>query len=96
MLAKHPAVLLCAVVAMPDEKWGEVPCAFVEAKDGAEVTEEELIAYARERLAGFKTPKEGGVRRIAKDRHGEDPEIRAAQEPLRGLTRGGLPKPGAA
>ena len=57
VLAKHPAVLLCAVVAMPDEKWGEVPCAFVEAKDGAEVTEEELIAYARERLAGFKTPK---------------------------------------
>jgi fatty-acyl-CoA synthase len=53
----HPAVLLCAVVAKPDEKWGEVPCAFVEVKDGAETSEAELIAFARERLAGFKTPK---------------------------------------
>ncbi|WP_102224364.1 AMP-binding protein [Acidimangrovimonas sediminis] len=56
-LARHPAVSLCAVVAKPDEKWGEVPCAFVELKDGAEVTEKELIAFCRERLAGFKTPK---------------------------------------
>jgi len=57
VLMKHPAVLLCAVVAKPDEKWGEVPCAFVEVKDGANVTEQDLIAFARERLAGFKTPK---------------------------------------
>ncbi|MEQ9261378.1 MAG: AMP-binding protein [Roseovarius sp.] len=57
VLMRHPAVLLCAVVAKPDDKWGEVPCAFVEAKEGAEVTGEELIAFARERLAGFKTPK---------------------------------------
>ncbi|MEL7258182.1 MAG: long-chain-fatty-acid--CoA ligase [Pseudomonadota bacterium] len=56
-LMKHPAVLLCAVVAMPDEKWGEVPCAFVELKDGVETTEEELIGFAREKLAGFKSPK---------------------------------------
>ena len=56
-LMHHPAVLLCAVVAKPDEKWGEVPCAFVELKEGAEATEEELIAFARDRLAGFKTPK---------------------------------------
>ncbi|HHS89429.1 MAG TPA: acyl-CoA synthetase, partial [Rhodobacteraceae bacterium] len=56
-LMHHPAVLLCAVVAKPDEKWGEVPCAFVELKPGAEVGEKELIAFARERLAGFKTPK---------------------------------------
>ena len=56
-LMKHPAVLLCAVVAMPDEKWGEVPCAFVELKDGVEATEEELIGFAREKLAGFKSPK---------------------------------------
>jgi fatty-acyl-CoA synthase len=54
---RHPAVLLCAVVAKPDDKWGEVPCAFVELKDGAEATEADLIAFARERLAGFKTPK---------------------------------------
>jgi fatty-acyl-CoA synthase len=57
-LMHHPAVMLCAVVAKPDEKWGEVPCAFVELKDGREATEEELIAFARGRLAGFKTPKQ--------------------------------------
>jgi len=57
VLMRHPAVLLCAVVAKPDEKWGEVPCAFVELKDGAEVSEADLIAFVRERLAGFKTPK---------------------------------------
>src|SRR6056297_2203941 len=57
VLMKHPAVLLCAVVAKPDEKWGEVPCAFVEVKDGATVTGDDLIAFTRERLAGFKTPK---------------------------------------
>ncbi|SMH32311.1 AMP-binding protein [Maritimibacter sp. HL-12] len=56
-LMHHPAVSLCAVVAKPDDKWGEVPCAFVELKEGAAASEEELIAFARERLAGFKTPK---------------------------------------
>ncbi|MFQ5437456.1 MAG: AMP-binding protein [Paracoccaceae bacterium] len=53
----HPAVSLCAVVARPDEKWGETPCAFVELKPGAHATHSELIAFCRERLAGFKTPK---------------------------------------
>lgn len=57
VLMHHPAVLLCAVVAKPDEKWGEVPCAFVELKEGQAATEAELIAFARSRLAGFKTPK---------------------------------------
>jgi len=57
VLMRHPAVLLCAVVARPDEKWGEVPCAFVELKDGATAEEADLIAFSRERLAGFKTPK---------------------------------------
>ena len=57
VLMKHPAVSLAAVVALPDEKWGEVPCACIEVKPGAEVTEAELIAFCRERLAGFKTPK---------------------------------------
>ena len=56
-LMHHPAVSLCAVVALADEKWGEVPCAFIETKDGATVTSDEIIAFARERLAGFKTPK---------------------------------------
>ena len=56
-LMHHTAVNLCAVVAKPDDKWGEVPCAFVELKDGAQATEAEIIAFTRERLAGFKCPK---------------------------------------
>jgi len=56
-LMAHPAVSLCAVVAKPHEKWGEVPCAFIELKEGAEANEADLITFARERLAGFKTPK---------------------------------------
>ena len=57
VLMSHPSVMLCAVVAKVDDKWGEVPCAFVELKEGLNVTEEELIAFARTQLAGFKTPK---------------------------------------
>ncbi len=57
VLMKHPSVGLVAVVAKPDEKWGEVPCACVELKGGATASEAELIAFCRERLAGFKTPK---------------------------------------
>jgi len=56
-LMGHDAVMLAAVVAKPDEKWGEVPCAFVELKPGVEVDEATLIAFARETLAGFKAPK---------------------------------------
>jgi len=56
-LMHHPAVLLAAVVARPDEKWGETPCAFVELKPDTSTTEDELIAFCRKRLAGFKTPK---------------------------------------
>ncbi|MBB3993316.1 fatty-acyl-CoA synthase [Sulfitobacter undariae] len=56
-LMGHDAVMLAAVVAKPDEKWGEVPCAFVELKEGAIVDEETLIAFTRETLAGFKAPK---------------------------------------
>ena len=57
ILYKHPAVLFAAVVAKPDAKWGEVPCAFVELKDSARATEAEIIAYCREHMPGFKTPK---------------------------------------
>ncbi len=57
VLMAHPAVLLCAVVAKPDDKWGEVPCAFVELKEGAQASPEDLISHARSKLAGFKTPK---------------------------------------
>jgi fatty-acyl-CoA synthase len=53
----HPAVLECAVVAVPHERWGEVPKAFVALRPGATATEEEIIAFCRERLAHFKCPK---------------------------------------
>jgi fatty-acyl-CoA synthase len=57
VLYKHPAVLFAAVVAKPDAKWGEVPCAFVELKDNASATETEIIAFCRDQMPGFKTPK---------------------------------------
>jgi fatty-acyl-CoA synthase len=57
VLMGHPDVNLAAVVAKADEKWGEVPCAFVELKSGATADEAALIAFTRETLAGFKTPK---------------------------------------
>ena len=58
VLYRHPAVMFAAVVAKPDEKWGETPCAFVEKKPGNEsVSEADLVAYCRESLAHFKCPK---------------------------------------
>lgn len=56
-LHRHPAVLAAAVVARPDEKWGESPCAFVELVEGATLAEEELLAFCRDHLAGFKMPR---------------------------------------
>ena len=56
-LAKHPSVSIAAVVAKPDEKWGEVPCAFIEAVKDKSTTEKELIDFCKETLANFKVPK---------------------------------------
>ncbi|MFO1136776.1 MAG: acyl-CoA synthetase [Rhodoblastus sp.] len=56
-LFKHPSVAQAAVVARPDDKWGETPCAFVELKPGASATEEELIEWCKTKLARFKCPK---------------------------------------
>jgi len=56
-LYKHPAVDVAAVVAMPDEKWGEVPCAFIELANGASASETELIEYCGKNMARFKRPK---------------------------------------
>ncbi len=57
MLYRHPAIVSVAVVAAPDARWGEVPCAFVELREGATLGEEELRAHCRQYLAGFKVPK---------------------------------------
>ena len=57
VMFRHPRILEAAVVAAPDDKWGEVPCAFVCLKEGEEMTEAEFIAYCRAELAGFKMPK---------------------------------------
>ena len=57
VLYKHPDVQAAAVVARPDEKWGETPCAFVELKPGSDTTETDLMAFCKEHLASFKSPK---------------------------------------
>jgi fatty-acyl-CoA synthase len=57
VLYRHPAVMEAAIVARPDEKWGETPCAFVGLKPGSTVTEQELIAFCRANMAHFKAPK---------------------------------------
>ncbi|BCN38127.1 acyl-CoA synthetase [Alicycliphilus denitrificans] len=57
VLYRHPDVLAAAVVAKPDEKWGETPCAFVELKAGAQTTPEDIVAHCKKHLAGFKVPR---------------------------------------
>ena len=56
-LYRHPAVMACGVVAAPDPKWGETPCAFVELRTGASATEADIIAHCRAHLAPFKIPR---------------------------------------
>ena len=53
----HPDIQTAAVVARPEPKWGEAPCAFVELRPGASATQADIIAFCRSQLAGFKTPK---------------------------------------
>ena len=57
VLHKHPQVTAAAVVAMPDEKWGETPCAFVELVDDGSVSSADLVDWCRQHMAGFKVPR---------------------------------------
>ena len=85
-LYSHPEVALAAVVAMPDEKWGEVPCAFVERTADAQVTEEELLAHCRDRLAGFMRPKKIVFAELPKTTTGKilKTDLRSKVKSLRG------------
>ncbi len=71
VLYRHPAVIAAAVVAQPDEKWGETPCAFIELRPGASVTEEEIIAFCREHMARYKVPRRVVFREIPKTSTGK-------------------------
>jgi fatty-acyl-CoA synthase len=71
VLHQHPAVLLAAVVAVPDDKWGEIPFAFIELKPGASATAEELLQFARKHLAGFKVPRRFAFRELPKTATGK-------------------------
>ena len=96
-LCRHPAVLECAVVAIPDEHWGERPKAFVALKPGETATEDELIAFCRERPGALQVPGGGRVRRAAEERHRQGAEKRAAgagTRPRRRVMRSSL-KPNA-
>jgi fatty-acyl-CoA synthase len=83
VLYKHPAISAAAVVAKDDEKWGETPCAFVEIAPGSSVTEEEVIAWCRERLAHFKAPRHVVFTELPKTSTGKIQKFK-----LREMTRG--------
>ena len=71
ILYQHPAVMTAAVVAKPDPRWQEVPCAFIELKHGAEATPEEIIEYCKQHLARFKVPKDVVITEIPKTSTGK-------------------------
>ncbi|MGE4612565.1 MAG: acyl-CoA synthetase [Paracoccaceae bacterium] len=81
-LYAHPSVLACAVVARPDDKWGETPCAFVELKPGSVATEDEIVAHCREHLARFKVPKAVVFMEVPKTSTGKIQKV-----PLRALAK---------
>jgi len=82
-LYKHPAVMAVAVVAKQDDKWGETPCAFVELKPGAQASPEDLTAWCKKHLAGYKVPRHFIFADIPKTSTGKIQKFR-----LREMTRG--------
>jgi fatty-acyl-CoA synthase len=79
-VVQHPAVLECAVVAMPHEKWGEVPKAFVSLRDGAAATEREIIDFCRDRIAHFKCPKAVAFGELPKTSTGKIQKFRLREQ----------------
>jgi fatty-acyl-CoA synthase len=86
-IVKHPDVLECAVVAVPHEKWGEVPKAFVALREGATLGEAELIAFTRERLAHFKCPKSVAFGELPKTSTGKIQKFRLREQEWAGRER---------
>ena len=86
-LFQHPSVQLAAVVAAPDDKWGETPCAFVELKPGHSATEDELIAWCRDAARPLQMPAPRRVRRNPEDLDRQGAEIRLARAGARGPRR---------
>ncbi len=86
-IVKHPAVLECAVVAVPHEKWGEVPKAFVSLKPGAALSEAALIDFCRERLAHFKCPKSVEFGELPKTATGKIQKFRLREKEWAGSDR---------
>ncbi|KAL6883453.1 hypothetical protein ACP4OV_010867 [Aristida adscensionis] len=90
VIAGHPAVLEAAVVARPDDHWGETPCAFVKLKDGAGATEGEIIGFCRERLPHYMAPKTVVFEDLPKTSTGKTQKflLRAKARAMGNLTRG--------
>lgn len=80
ILYKFPGVVAAAVVARPDDKWGETPCAFVEMKDGESASEADVIAFCRDSLAGFKCPKTVIFKELPKTSTGKIQKFMLRQE----------------
>ena len=87
MILRHPAVLECAVIAIPDSKWGETPKAFVTLKPRASLDAETLIAFCRDRMAHFKAPRAVEFRDLPKTSTGKTQKFVLREQEWRGYEK---------
>lgn len=87
ILLQHPSVLEAAVVGIPDEQWGEVPKAFITLKEGVSATDQELVAFCRERLARFKTPRKIAFQDLPKTSTGKVQKVLLREAEWQGRER---------
>ena len=80
VLYRHPAVAIAAVVAMPDERWGESPCAFIELRPGMSATAAEIVEFCRENIARYKVPRRIVFAPIPKTSTGKIQKFRLREE----------------